>query len=366
MNKKLIVLSIAAAMAAPLAAQAGVEIYGQAHVSADYNNNNDNRPGYTKSNGSLSSDASRLGLKGDEDLGNGLSAMWTIEQNVDFDTGNAFNFARQTFVGVGGGFGTVVGGRLYTPYRNSTAKYDVFRDTKADYNAIMGSADGINAFTNRAQDSLSNVIAYMTPDMNGFSASAAYVLPSVLTQNDNLPLTNPQQKQDAYSLSAGYDVGPLSLTAAYETLNKVGYNLNNGTAKAWKAGGSYTIMNATTLALIYENVDLGSITNIGNTTFGGNRNAIYGSVAHKMGDTTLKLAIANADKLGSGSNNGATQYSLGVAQSLTKNTEVYALYSQINNDNGGAYGFAYGPGNAVTGKDESVFSIGVNHAFSSK
>lgn len=91
---------------------------------------------------------------------------------------------------------------------------------------------------------------------------------------------------------AGYDAGPLSLTAAYESLNKIGIGGGNADANAWKAGGSYTIMNAAILALIYENVDLGGTLK--------DRNAIYGSVAHKIGDTTLRLAIANADKLGSG------------------------------------------------------------------
>ena len=76
-------ITVAMALSAA-AAQAGVEIYGKARVSVDYNNN-DNCAGFEKSNMSLSSDASRLGLKGDEDLGNGLSAMWTVEQNVDFD-----------------------------------------------------------------------------------------------------------------------------------------------------------------------------------------------------------------------------------------------------------------------------------------
>src|SRR3569623_1474340 len=73
MNKKLFVLSIAAAMAGPLAAQAAVEVYGEARASLDFVNNNDNAAGYEDSTVSLSSNYSRLGFKGDEDLGNGLN-----------------------------------------------------------------------------------------------------------------------------------------------------------------------------------------------------------------------------------------------------------------------------------------------------
>ena len=63
---------------------------------------------------------------------------------------------------------------------------------------------------------------------------------------------------------------------------------------------------------------------------------------------------------------GATQTSVGVSQALSKNTEVYALYTQVSNDNKASYGLAYGPSNAVTGKEMSVFSVGINHKFSSK
>src|SRR3569832_2698590 len=116
MNKKLIVLSIAAALTAPLAAQAGVEVYGEARPSLDFVNNNDNAPGNEDSTISLSSNYSHLGFKGDEDLGNGQTAMWQIEQEVHFDTGAAFSTARVSFVGLGGGFGFVLVGLLRSSF----------------------------------------------------------------------------------------------------------------------------------------------------------------------------------------------------------------------------------------------------------
>ena len=141
MNKKLIAAGIAVALAAPLVGQAGAEVYGDARVSVDFSNNNDNIAGNKKSKASVSSNASYIGFKGDEDLGNGMSALWQFEQGVDFDTGNALGDKRPTFVGIGGGFGTVMAGRFDTPYMSATDKYDIFIDTKADYNAIMGGKD---------------------------------------------------------------------------------------------------------------------------------------------------------------------------------------------------------------------------------
>jgi predicted porin len=376
MNKKLIAAGIAVALAAPLVVQAGAEVYGDARVSVDYATNNDNGSGTgscnydsaTSTNNtsvscqkdklSVSSNASYIGFKGDEDLGNGMSALWQFEQGVDFDTGNWSGDKRPTFVGLGGGFGTLMAGRFDTPYMSATDKYDIFIDTKADYNAIMGAANSSTAiFDSR----VSNTLVYATPDLSGFKAQFAWVMADAISGNDTLPITKSAEKQGAFSMSGNYDNGPVSLAAAYQLDQKAGLGGVSGKdAIAWKAGGSYTIMDATTLALIYENVDLG-----GNVK---DRNAYYLSAAHKIGETTIKLAYANADKCG-GSNcakTGATQISAGVTQSLTRNTELYALYTQVSNDNGASYGLAYGPANAVTGKDESVFSFGVNHKFSSK
>ena len=58
-------------------------------------------------------------------------------------------------------------------------------------------------------------------------------------------------------MSGNYDNGPLSLAAAYQIVQKAGSDAAGKDAMAWKVGGSYTIMDATTLALIYENTDLG-------------------------------------------------------------------------------------------------------------
>jgi predicted porin len=378
MNKKLIVIGIAAALAAPLVAQAGVEVYGKARVSFDVNNNDNDTPNVEKNNTSVSSNASRIGFKGDEDLGGGLTALWQFETEVAFDTGTWNSANRQSFIGVAGGFGTVLAGRLDTPYKSATNSWDPFIDTKADYNDIMGGSR------------VSNTLAYMTPNMNGFTGALAYVNPVVDTtgtgQGDSITQTTPtstQKKQSAVSLSGNYANGPLNVAAGYEVANKLGASKGVGVEPdnftQWKLGATYTIMEATTLGLIYENQDVGGTIK--------DHNNFYLLATHKIGDTTLKLAYTKADKwsgngcyaTGTGTScdqTGADQVSVGVYQSLTKNTEVYALYSQISNDDhalsptGTGYGFAGGPGSItkVSGiaSDPSVISLGINHNFSSK
>ena len=367
MNKKLIAIGIAAALAAPMLAQAGAEVYGDARMSVDFSDNGDNNTGQEKSKMSVSSNGSYLGFRGDEDLGNGMSAMYQLEQGVNWDTGTAFTDNRPTYVGIGGGFGTVMAGRFDTPYMSATDRYDIFIDTKADYNAIMGATVGSSVTGAIFDGRVSNTLVYATPDLSGFTGALAWVMADATSGNDNLPISKSNNKKDAYSVSGNYDNGPLSLAAAYQSIQKAGLGGVSGKdATAWKVGGSYTIMDATTLALIYENIDLG-----GNVK---DRNAFYVNASHKMGDTTLKLAYANADKCGGTSavcdKTGGQQISVGVSQSLTKNTEVYALYTQVTNDNAGDYGLAYGPGTVTkadgTMSDVSSISFGINHMFSSK
>lgn len=349
---KMIRVGMLLALGLPLVAQAGVEVYGQARPSVDFVNNNTDVPGDKDTKLSLSSNFSRIGFKGDEDLGNGLSLMWQLENQVDFDTGVAFAKQRNTFVGVSGGFGNVMAGKLDTPYKSSTQYLDLFVDTIADFSAVMNFGHDLRT---------SNTLAYVTPDMSGFKGSVAYIISDASTANDNLPTTSAANDKDGFSLSGNYSNGPLSVLAAYETLSKQGSGGDDATA--WKIGGAYTIMDATTVGLIYENTDRAGTDK--------DRNAWYLNAAHKMGDTTLKLAYGNIDKCGGSAGvcdqTGAGQLSMGVSQALTKNTELYALYTQVSNDNNAAF-YLVGQNStaAIKGKDMSAFSVGVNHKFSSK
>jgi predicted porin len=199
----------------------------------------------------------------------------------------------------------------------------------------------------------------VSPDLSGFKVAAAYLLSDVTTGNDNLPITSTANDKDGFSLSGTYTNGPLFVGAGWESFAKV--TASGDDAQAWKIFGTYTIMDATTIGLIYENTDLaGTIKD---------RNAFYIDASHKIGATTLKLAYGNIDKCGGTSavcdNTGADQLSLGVAQALTKNTEVYALYTQVSNDNNATFGLV-SSSSPVTGQDMSAFSVGINHMFSSK
>ena len=150
MQKKLIVVALAAAITLPVAALAdngNFTFYGVADLSYDFVNTGD---GTTTANGAtavtgvskrvVSSNVSKFGFKGSEDLGDGLSANWQVEQQINFDDAASNTFAsRNTFVNLKNEtLGTILFGRHDTPYKFATRKLDVFGDNVGDNRALMG------------------------------------------------------------------------------------------------------------------------------------------------------------------------------------------------------------------------------------
>ncbi|HKJ76635.1 MAG TPA: porin, partial [Gammaproteobacteria bacterium] len=181
----MIAIAIAGAMAAPLAAQAGeAAIYGKMHVSVDvFDNDTVDTDAVTAGNQGedsgtgLSSNSSRIGFKGSEDLGGGMSAVWQVENDVDL-TGDAGGWAeRNSFVGLAGGFGTVLIGNHDTPLKD--IRMDFFGDTIGDNRAIT-------ELDQKADLRTGNTIAYISPKMGGLEFIGAYVTDTDKgTQDDN-------------------------------------------------------------------------------------------------------------------------------------------------------------------------------------
>ena len=338
MQKKLIALAVAGIMAAPMAAQAAsAEVYGKVRVSVDFVDDGATAAATESSAMSVTSHSSRFGVKGSEDLDGGLKAVYQFESQVDFDDDNngLFDSMRNTYVGLGGDFGTVLLGRHDTPYKMATGKLDVFGDTVADYNAVI-------AHDTRAD----NVIAYLAPDMGAMSLAVAYV-PNYV--DDNLPMTTAGSETDAVSLMGAYNADGLGVSLAYESLGTATDSMDST-----KLGVSYE-MDMTTVGFIYQNNEMGSSMD---------QDVIYVSAKHKMDDLTLKAAVGSVGESTDGADDGGTMVALGVAKSYSKNVELYALYASMSNDDGGMNGLKTVDA-AVAGESASALSAGINLKFSS-
>ena len=356
MQKKLIALAVAGMMAAPIAAQAAsAEVYGKVRMSAGIVSNDETASHKEDSKLNVSSHSSRVGFKGSEDLG-GLTAVYQIETQVSLDESDTFGTKmRDTYVGLATQTaGTFVLGIHDTPYKDASGKIDVFSDTHADHNAIIGIDHDIRA---------DNVIAWVSPDMSGFSVFAAYVTDAngdpVLDANGNQIPTQPQEN-DALSVAFMYNAGPLYASLAIQSITEGGVTGANGVSEdndATKISVAYDL-GATDLGFIYEVSDRGGSND--------DWDAFYFSLKQDLGnDLALKAALGQAGDYGNIANSGASFYAIGVSKKMSKSAELYALYTAIDNDDNAGYDLDYVDAAGPGGPGASALAVGINLSFSS-
>ncbi|MDP2228492.1 MAG: porin [Moraxellaceae bacterium] len=196
MNRKLLALAVTAALAAPLAAQAAPTLYGQLNLSID----SVDQESTGEDEFQVNSNSSRLGVRGEEDLGNGLSAIYQAEWGVDASGDGGDLSLRDRFLGVKGDFGTVKVGAFKAPLNTSQGGVDLFDDmTYAD----MGTF-GING-----EDRKSNLIQYESPKIADAISIKVAIQPGEATgTSDGLA--------DVVSASVAYEAGGLYVALGHE------------------------------------------------------------------------------------------------------------------------------------------------------
>ena len=409
MNKKLIALAIAGAFAAPVAMadNSNVTIYGEFAASVeigaeggDYNAAAVTVPSTGGVNAAsaerrwrVSSNNSFIGFKGTEDLGNGLSAIWQFEQSIAIDQqskNDSFGSSspilanqshRNIFVGLSSQqMGTLTLGLQDSPFKTSTGPLDVFgQHTVADYRNIWGAVgalliqtpgaagSGVNLASIRAPNS----VMYTSPNLSGFTIKA---LAGAQNENGNDTPTTSVANPHYYAVNGTYANGPIFATLAYEDNKIVNSATNDLALKNWRAGAGYTFAGFK-VGLAYERIKGdGAATAI--TSQEIQRTAWYLPVSYQFGNNTIKAAFTKAGKSNqknagvdvSGSD-GAKQWSLGFDHAMSKRTNVYALYTQVRNDDNGSYAIgSAGTGIAGVlpasyGADPKAFSVGMVHKF---
>lgn len=345
MKKSLIALAVLAASGSSMA-QSSVTLYGivDAHLGScknslgatSYSCVSDASTAVASQTGVNSGglSTSRWGLKGSEDLGNGLKAIFQLEQGFKADTGDGptagTQFDRQAWVGLTGGFGTVQLGRNWGPF-------DVFHDAvNAVGNMNMSPTDAVNAAAGGDYTSnLTNMVAYTTPTMGGFSSS--------IGMKFGEDKTSTTSANDTVSLYLKYADGPLLVGYAYQnqealagdtTFNLVGASYDFG---SFKLVGSYT-----------------SVDRDSNATL--NQDSEYQlGVSAPMGPVTLYFGYANAESentVGT-KQEQADGYALVATYALSKRTDLYAAYKSVSKENGAG----------VETGELKQFALGVRHSF---
>ena len=357
MKKSLLALAVLGAFTGIASAQTSVTIYGV--VDAGLTNENN---GVSKFNrlDSGNQSGSRLGFKGNEDLGGGLSAQFLLEQGFGVDTGalgqGNLTYGRQAYVGLTGAFGQVRLGRQKTVMYDALLAIDPFGiANKGGMDRLFATNTAENAFSSPGTRNgtigvgrSNNTIAYFTPTVSGFTGEITYTLGESANNN---------QAGRQYGLSGNYAAGPLFLTADY--LN-VADNVGNKHAGTALFGGTYDFGIVKAHAAYAQ--EKGTFGPFGPVATGGSllqstnqRDYMLGA-SIPFGASAVQIDyIKKTDQ--NNTNFGAKQYAVGYTYALSKRTNFYSSYTNTKFNN-----FSY-VATGVANNTDRVINAGVRHTF---
>ncbi|HYD94784.1 MAG TPA: porin [Noviherbaspirillum sp.] len=337
MKKSLIAFAVLAAFAGAASAQTNVTIYGVADAGISRVDNGATTT--TRMDSGIQS-GSRVGFRGTEDLGGGLSAIFTLENGFNIDDGTLGQggrlFGRQAFVGLSSGSaGAIKFGRQYNPIRTAVENIDPF---------ALGLAGNASNVFNVYGDRADNTINYSTPKLGGFSGQLAYSLGEAAGSTS---------VGRHLGLSAGYAAGPLNIILAHHDQNIVAAGAANGDSKTTLLGGTYDFGILKLHAAYARNKGA----NAAGVTTIDRDDALLGLTV-PVGATSRVLAswIRRSDDIGA--NRDADQIALGYTYDLSKRTNLYTSYARTRNEAAAALN-----GASAAGRDPSIFNVGVRHRF---
>lgn len=344
MKKSLIALAVLAASGAAMA-QSSVTLYGVVDAGIAYE---DNGTATTTRMDSSNLNGNRWGLKGTEDLGGGLKAIFTVEAGFSLDTGAQADaarvFNRQSFVGVQSGFGTVKLGRQMNPVYATAAKWDSFGD------ALAGDSSRLFSYNGSRTD---NMVSY-NYSSNGFYGELQYGLGEVPGNNS---ITEGDSAGRTAGMFVGYKAGAFDVVLTHQNIHNNPYTTST---KMTLLGGNYDFgMVKLFAAYAQEKTDGVGAKDQKDAHLG--LSAPIGSAG-----TVMVSYLAKQDDLNA--NADANQVAIGYIHTLSKRTALYTSYSQLSNDPNASYKTAVYAADGKTqiggwGKDDKLFNIGVRHSF---
>lgn len=359
MKKTLISLAILAASGSAYA-QSNVTIFGI--MDAGIVSERGGKGGNVTKVSSGVANASRIGFKGTEDLGGGLSAVFLLEGGIKGDTGESdvsgSVFQRQAYVGlVSKSAGTLTLGRQYTPWYNAFVQVgDPFQAGLAGSAKNIFPANGINVRN-------SNSVYYKSPDLMGVTAEVFYAAGEQKESSTGRQL----------GASIGYKNGDFEGRLAYNNRNNdtvvnnvvVGNDIGHNTllavnydfkvVKAYAMFGSNKGLNS--VAYPTGSDTAYTVAKVAPST--DSRDYLLGATVPVSAAGSLVASVARADDR-QAANRDANQYAIGYLHKLSPRTTTYMSYAKIKNKNGAS--FTVG-NNAESGTGDSAYNVGIRHTF---
>ena len=262
------------------------------------------------------SNASRLGIKGSMDFGEGIEAIYQAEYEVDPVDGTADESKdrtfkqRNSFVGLKGSMGTIFLGKHDTATKKSQKKIDLFNDLAGDIKNIL-----------QGENRMSDLIGYTTPKINGFSATFNAIKGTQGLGDDSIG--------DSTSTSFSYDSENFYIALAFDSELK-GYDSTRLTLQI--------PFNRSQLGIMFQDSE--------KLSTGEEEDGYVISFSQKVGDKgTLKFQQAESDmKLDSGK-----QFSFGYDYKLSSKAKAFFFFTDLSGDN--------------TSKEKEITGIGFEYKF---
>lgn len=379
MKKTLIVAALSGVFATAAHAQSSVTLYGLIDAGITYTNNQGGHSAWSQSTGSVN--GSRWGLRGAEDLGGGLKAIFVLENGFGINNGtlkqNGREFGRQAFVGLSHEqYGALTLGRQY--------------DSVVDYLgplSLTGTQFGGTQFAHPFDNDnlnnsfrINNAVKYTSVNWAGLKFGALYGF-----SNNNQFANN-----RAYSAGVSYSYAGFNIGAGYLQLNNnFGPTVSNASGavaldntfvgkrqRVFGGGLNYTFGPATA-GFVFTQSRVNRATAIGAGASGVSSGIALDGTFMRFNnyEVNARYAITPAWTVAGSytytagfiENNhpGWNQFNLQTAYALSKRTDVYlqGVYQKVNNDGTGLGAYINGIGGMSSTEKQIAVTAGLRHRF---
>ena len=351
------------------AAQSSVTFYGVVDTFIQYLGNGGAHSWSERSGGE---NGSRFGIRGSEDLGDGLKAIFTLENGFNANNGSFFvdstaMFYRQAWMGLSDEkYGSLTFGRQYQPTFWPDYYTDPFRGDEllSPLAAIAVAVDKHTLATQSSAGRSSNAIVYQSPVVGGLKLYTMYGFAATET----LPV--PESVGNIFDVALTYSGYGLFAGLAYQ-------NQHSGTETVPGLPATLNLLGTErfTAALAYR---VGIVNFQMNYTYNRSKDPTPGSLAAVLGaDHSYGLAeagatiqatpfdtieIAAVDRDVRGADDNAPGIELGIDHSISKRTTIYARAGYMKNNGSSTMSW---PGITVSALETSqtLVAIGMNHSF---
>ncbi len=333
------------ALASAASAQSQVTLFGIVDAAATHIKNGSAGSRTVLASGQSSS--SRLGLRGEEDLGGGLKAGFWLEGGLDVDDGTAggLTWQRRSTISLRGAFGELRVGRDQVPTYLNWGQYDLWAyvgvattaNLRGSFLSLGGATTGVRA---------SNTLAYWTPVIGGFSGHFMVAAGEGATGN----------KYTGGRI--GYQDRKLAVSAALGKTHRTGAMLDD--LKTSNLGVSYDF-GAVFVVAAYEKDDYAAL----------DRELVTLGVRIPVRQGRVKLQYARSSGTGPAARPrqyDATLLGLGYEHNLSRRTRLYASHGRIDNDGTATSGASFtatsnGPSGIGRGQTSTGYQLGIRHSF---